>query len=316
MKSPLFSVLLPTYNRADVLRYSIESVCRQTYPNFELLVVGDGCTDGTERLMRRLVKKDTRIRWYPFPKGEGFGYGHRNTVMQGARGRYVAFAAHDDLWMTDHLETFAHHFERLPDELLVYTRPLWIHPDGTFVPTAFNLQGPQVGRVFWYEHNEIPAHCVVYDRKASLRVGGWNPRRKIAGDSELWRRILKRTPSKRAGFIPYPTTIHFRAVWRTGNKSWSPHTQEIYEQVQASDYFRRELRLTARTDQDLHRLVWKKVQDKVWVRWLREVSQAILDETAYTSSELETETLRRDIARITSTKGYRLLESLRRIWLH
>lgn len=61
-ENPLFSVVLPTYNRGYCLSLAVYSVLAQTYEDFELIVVDDGSTDDTETLMKRLSKADFRIR--------------------------------------------------------------------------------------------------------------------------------------------------------------------------------------------------------------------------------------------------------------
>src|SRR5512132_1522262 len=66
---PLVSVVLSTYNWSSVLRQSVRSVLWQTYPNFELLVVGDGCTDDSEEVVASL--RDERVRWHKLETNSG-----------------------------------------------------------------------------------------------------------------------------------------------------------------------------------------------------------------------------------------------------
>jgi glycosyltransferase involved in cell wall biosynthesis len=131
------SVLLPTHNRADVLGFAIRSVLWQSEPNFELLIVGDGCTDETPNIVARF--KDERIRWIDLPKAPLSGYANRNRALKEARGRYVAYAQHDDIFFPDHLEQLIATIEASRADWC-YSRPLWCTPDGYCVLFAINLR--------------------------------------------------------------------------------------------------------------------------------------------------------------------------------
>jgi glycosyl transferase family 2 len=136
---PRVSVLLPTHNRADVLGFAIRSVLWQSEPNFELLIVGDGCTDETPNIVARF--KDERIRWIDLPKAPLSGYANRNRALKEARGRYVAYAQHDDIFFPDHLEQLIATIEASRADWC-YSRPLWCTPDGYCVLFAINLSNP------------------------------------------------------------------------------------------------------------------------------------------------------------------------------
>lgn len=102
MSSPLVSVVTATYNRSNVLRLAIESVRWQTFRDWELWVIGDACTDDSAEVVASF--DDPRIHFFNLPENVGEQSGPNNEGFRRARGRYVAYLNHDDLWLPDHLE--------------------------------------------------------------------------------------------------------------------------------------------------------------------------------------------------------------------
>lgn len=214
-ENPQISILLPTYNRADVLPFAIRSVLAQTVQDFELLIVGDGCTDNTADVVKSF--SDSRIQWFDLPKAPNFGYANRNLALKSARGSYIAFMAHDDLWLSDHLEILLNAFE---DETvdIAYSRPLWVIPRGMIVPGTFNLNFyPMLEKFLNKERNEIPATCFVHRRECFLKYGYWDESLPIAGDLDFWVRIIKGGGKNNFAYIETPTCLHFKANW---HKKW------------------------------------------------------------------------------------------------
>jgi glycosyltransferase involved in cell wall biosynthesis len=101
-RTPLVSVITATYNRSNVLRYAIESVLWQTVTDWELIVVGDACTDDTADVVAAFA--DSRIRFVNLEKNVGEQSGPNNAGGRLARGRCIAYLNHDDLWVPQHLE--------------------------------------------------------------------------------------------------------------------------------------------------------------------------------------------------------------------
>jgi glycosyltransferase involved in cell wall biosynthesis len=96
------SVIMAAYNRSNVLRYAVESLRRSTMTDWELLVIGDACTDDTEDVVTSFG--DPRIHFYNMQKNCGEQSGPNNEGLRRAQGEYVAFLSQDDLWFPDHLE--------------------------------------------------------------------------------------------------------------------------------------------------------------------------------------------------------------------
>lgn len=100
--TPLVTVIIPTYNYSSVLRYAIMSVLNQTLTDFELIVVGDGCTDDSAEVVASFC--EPRIRWHNLPVNTGGQGAPNNKALEIAQGKYVAYLGHDDLWLPNHLE--------------------------------------------------------------------------------------------------------------------------------------------------------------------------------------------------------------------
>ena len=150
--------MIPTYNWSAVLRYSIRTALWQTYSNIEVLVVGDCCTDDSEQVVGSFG--DPRVRWHNLPENSGNQAGPNGAALELARGDYVAYLGHDDVWLPTHLawlmEGVAHTGSRL-----AHTRPNGSGPSGTYrgcdgAPISSYLHESQLGReVGWRDYREI-----------------------------------------------------------------------------------------------------------------------------------------------------------------
>lgn len=99
--SPKVSIIIPTYNRAGLILETIESICNQTYTNWELIIVDDGSDDNTEELIAQL--KDERIQFHKAGR-TGVGGKIKNIGLGIAKGELIAFIDSDDLWAATKLE--------------------------------------------------------------------------------------------------------------------------------------------------------------------------------------------------------------------
>ena len=122
-QKPLVSVCVPTYNRGPILlERAVATVLAQTYTNFELIVVGDHCTDDTEELLSKI--KDPRLKFYNLPsrrrnykqnvENHWFvgGATPANKAMELSTGEWIARVDDDDTWTPDHLEKLLEFAER------------------------------------------------------------------------------------------------------------------------------------------------------------------------------------------------------------
>ena len=115
------SVIIPTYNRGEVLDQAVKSVLAQTYKNYELIVVDDGSTDNTSRILRKFGNK---IRY--FSKLHGGVSSSRNFGLEKSEGSWVAFLDSDDYWLPEKLERQIQYVQEHQNILIVQTDEKWI----------------------------------------------------------------------------------------------------------------------------------------------------------------------------------------------
>lgn len=102
--TPVVSVIIPAYNRAELLGPTLESVLAQTYTDYEVIVVDDGSQDATGPTVQAYVPQFNGRLFYVYQHNQGLS-GARNTGCRLARGRYLAFLDSDDLWKPEKLAT-------------------------------------------------------------------------------------------------------------------------------------------------------------------------------------------------------------------
>ena len=99
----LVSIIVPVYNSEAYLAETLDSVRRQTYCNWELLLVDDCSTDASAEIIQTYMEQDDRIRYIPLTTNSGAAVA-RNTGLQASKGRYIAYLDADDLWYPRKLE--------------------------------------------------------------------------------------------------------------------------------------------------------------------------------------------------------------------
>lgn len=98
----MVSIIMPSYNTGRFIAESIESVLKQTYKNWELIIVDDCSTDNTDEIVKGYLG-DSRIRYLKNKKNSGAAVS-RNRALREAKGKWIAFLDSDDLWMPKKLE--------------------------------------------------------------------------------------------------------------------------------------------------------------------------------------------------------------------
>ena len=190
---PTVSVIIPTYNRASMLREAIQSVLDQTYSDFEIIVVDDGSTDDTRKIVNAFF--DKRIR-YVFQENRGRSNA-RNHAFALAQGKYIAFLDSDDLFLPGKLEKQVAALEKEPGFGMVYSSAICTDEQGKEIPPFMykaTASGMIYRKVAFYIPLTIILPTVVMRAEVLSQVGGFDEKMERFEDTDMWRRVARRYP--------------------------------------------------------------------------------------------------------------------------
>jgi glycosyl transferase family 2 len=237
--APRVSVVIPTWNRSAALRCAIASVLDQTFRDFELLVIGDGCTDDSAKVTASFG--DPRVRWHDLGRRTGSQVAPNNTGIALASGEYVAYLGHDDLWHADHLAALVGAVGDGAD--LAFTATLVFGPPGTGVRAVSGLGLPAMEEPM----RSPPPSSWIHRRDLVERLGGWRDHREleVPHDHELFWRIRGSGAVCRA--VPRLTVFKLTAAWRRDayRTVGAPEQEELLRRLREEPHLVEEELLTA-----------------------------------------------------------------------
>ena len=182
--SPKVSVIVPTYNRANRLEGTLRSIVSQTYQDFELIVVDDGSTDNTSKV----IESFPSAQYLPMKKNSGVSKA-RNIGLACAKGEFICFLDSDDLWKEKKLEIQIHWMESNTDNQVCYTDEIWVR-NGVRV-NQMNKHSKYTGDIF----RHCLALCIVSPSSVMIRaklfseIGNFDESLPACEDYDLWLRI-------------------------------------------------------------------------------------------------------------------------------
>jgi glycosyltransferase involved in cell wall biosynthesis len=204
--NPSVSVVIPVYNRFELLRYSVESVLRQTVPVSEVILVDDGSFDGTSELLPRYIDENTawreRVRYF-HQKNQGAAAA-RNLGIAQAKGEWLAFNDNDDLWLPQKLEWQFRALERFKDRCGACFTDAWFMNNPYMKMTLFQLAGRKhsepIGMIpdtlaYMVDRGTVSGVHAVWVQtllaRADLvrRVGGFDPKLRCFEDDDFLFRL-------------------------------------------------------------------------------------------------------------------------------
>ena len=200
MQTPLVSVIIPTFNRAEVVSRAVNSVLNQTFKDFECIVVDDGSTDGTDSVLLGFADKIKVI------KTENRGVSAaRNTGAKLAAGKYIAFLDSDDEWKPQKLQKQCD-FMRQSGFRISQTDETWVR-NGKFVNKSAKYIRPS-GDIFYncLEVCAVTPSSVMMERELFFEYGGFDGTFPVCEDYDLW---LRMSLKEKFGLIDEPLIIKY-----------------------------------------------------------------------------------------------------------
>ena len=188
-RTPLVSVVIPSYNAASTLERSIVSVRGQSYRPREIVVVDDGSSDGTAELLARLVGPDLKVVRNPKPSGASNA---RNQGVLNATGELVAFLDADDEWFPNKLALQVPALLANPAATFSACGGSVIDLDGRYAPDQYpgvrKVGGPNAWRAI-LRANFIATPSVLAWRQALIEAGPFDVKLRVAEDQDMWIRL-------------------------------------------------------------------------------------------------------------------------------
>jgi len=179
-----FSIITPSLNQSQYLEKTIKSIQRQTYKNFEHIVVDGGSTDGTIEILKKYSNK---IKWIS-EKDKG----QTNAINKGlkmAKGEIVAYLNSDDLYEKDTLETVVNFFSKNSKAMIVYGKAKFIDEKGRFLG-YYETQEPTLKNLF--KECVISQPTVFFRKKLLEEIGYFDESLNYVMDYDYWIRVAKK----------------------------------------------------------------------------------------------------------------------------
>jgi glycosyltransferase involved in cell wall biosynthesis len=188
---PVVSIILPTFNRASFLRETVASVFAQTWKDWELIVSDDGSDEPTRAFISTLAT-DGRVRIL-FRPHSGIPAVTRNAALRAAHGEYVAFLDADDLWEPAKLSRQLEQLRLQPSCKWCYTAFQRIDEHGRLLADEWNRRwiplGGEIFAAILQGSASLRTPCVLAERQAVIRLGGFDESLLDCEDIDLWLRL-------------------------------------------------------------------------------------------------------------------------------
>ncbi len=214
-------VIVPAYNRAHTLGRALDSVLKQTYKDFNLIIIDDGSTDETPALLEK-YKAYPQVYIYT-QKNSGVSSA-RNLGVKSTTSPWISFLDSDDEWLSDKLEKQMAFLNSHPEIKFLHTEEIWVRNGVRVNPKVKHSKSSENIFERSLEHCLISPSTVILDRLLFNECGPFDEEFIVCEDYDLWLKIMAHTP---IGFINEPLTI------KNGG-----HDDQLSTKFPAMDYWR------------------------------------------------------------------------------
>jgi len=192
------SVIIPTYNRAHIIKDALDSVLMQTYSNWECIIIDDGSTDHTEKIIMDYINLDSRFIYIkrPFSRNKGAAT-CRNIGLENAKGEYIQFLDSDDFIATNKFEVQINHLKKEKSTTIGtcrygIMRPIYEKPRILYGLNSFRtFKNPlNLFRIFGFKFNYFPPHVYLIPTVIVKKAGKWNEKLTVNDDGEYFSRVI------------------------------------------------------------------------------------------------------------------------------
>ncbi len=193
------SIIIPTFNRRDYITIALDSVLKQTYKDYEIIIIDDGSSDDTKEVLKPY---QDNIRYF-YQDNKGIPT-TRNRGIREARGDYIAFLDSDDFWLPEKLERQIECFSNNSRYGMVATRCSSITPDGRL------RKKNRPGKSGWvlidlFKANFIRTSSAMIKKECFDKIGMFDESLPECEEYDLWLRIARKYP---VGFINEPLAVY------------------------------------------------------------------------------------------------------------
>ncbi|TFF87206.1 MAG: glycosyltransferase [Promethearchaeota archaeon] len=189
-QEPFLTVFTPNYNRENLISETIESILNQTYSNFEYIIIDDGSTDNSWKIIQTYAKKDERIKPYRNEKNLGIvKTRNRGFKLSSKKSKYFAIIDSDDIAILNRLELQVDFLEQNPNYGLVGSSKYIINKDSRVIGFRdYPTSNKKIKKVIT-RYNPIAQSSVLLRKEVIKKIGKYDEKWGVCQDYDYWLRV-------------------------------------------------------------------------------------------------------------------------------